>query len=90
MYRKMKRYFKPGDRVHLRSGGPIMEVIKYVESNDLLLGKSVSNSKVLCVWYDKIEGRKEGIYHQNSLIKTKLPAQYLSNRTSYLSNMEKV
>lgn len=28
----MTRLFKPGDRVILKSGGPIMEVIKYVES----------------------------------------------------------
>ncbi|GAA0892730.1 hypothetical protein GCM10009122_24090 [Fulvivirga kasyanovii] len=82
----MKRYFKPGDRVQLRSGGPVMEVIKYVEGKDFLLGTSTSNHKVLCVWYDKVEGRKEGVFHQNSLIKTKWPVRFLSNKAAFLSN----
>ena len=41
----MKRHFKRGDRVQLKSGGPIMEVIKYVENGKYF--RDVSNLKVL-------------------------------------------
>lgn len=67
----MIRQFKPGDRVQLKSGGPVMEVIKYAEEGKRK--KGVSSSKVLCVWFDRGCVRKEDVIHQSRLIKTRLP-----------------
>lgn len=69
----MTRLFKPGDRVILRSGGPVMEVLDYALEYKPLLGPVISNHKVRCVWYDPVEGRKTGIYHQKSLEKVYKP-----------------
>ena len=55
--------------MRLRSGGPVMEVLKYVEEEKILLGKVVSNARVKCVWFDRTEGRKEQTFHQYSLMK---------------------
>ncbi|WP_157493879.1 DUF2158 domain-containing protein [Fulvivirga imtechensis] len=69
----MNRLFKPGDRVVLRSGGPVMEVLNYVLEYKPFLGPMLSNHKVRCVWYDPIEGRRTAIYHQRSLQKAYEP-----------------
>lgn len=71
----MVRLFKPGDRVTPRSGGPVMEVIKYVEEDGLLI-QGVSDRKVLCVWYDS-QGRKKDVFYQNTLI----PAFLVKSKT---------
>jgi uncharacterized protein YodC (DUF2158 family) len=63
----MARLFKAGDTVVLKSGSPVMKVIKYIEE-DGLLGKEVSDRKVQCVWYDPNDGRKKEVFHQNMLI----------------------
>lgn len=61
----MIRLFRPGDRVQLKVGGPVMEVMKYVTVDN-----EVSSTQVECAWYDPDEGRKTRIFHQNSLLKT--------------------
>ena len=58
----MIRFFRPGDRVQLKSGGPVMEVMRYASEDNKL-----SSTQVECVWYDPDEGRKCKIFHQNSL-----------------------
>ena len=64
-----KRIFKPGDRVQLRNGGPVMEVMKYAEIQSRIFGKKVSDYLVECAWYDQTRGRQTSIFHQNGLIK---------------------
>ena len=76
----MCRLFKPGDRVQLRSGGPIMEVIKYAICYSPWLGNYTSNDIVECVWYDPDEGRKKGRFHQKNLVKTTLHYPLLSSK----------
>lgn len=76
----MTRLFKPGDRVMLKSGGPVMEVLDYVLEENPLLGVYVSSQKVKCVWYDPEEGRKIGEFHQRSLRKTHGPMHIISSR----------
>jgi uncharacterized protein YodC (DUF2158 family) len=85
-----KRYFKPGDRVQLRSAGPVMEVMKYTEERHMLFGMFVSNTRVLCVWYDKHEGRKEGVFHQNSLMRASIPSRFMVDKRNYFRSLEKV
>ena len=65
----MGKLFKPGDRVELKTGGPVMQVIKYVAEESPILGMHESNHKVQCVWYDPEFGRKTDVFHQNSLTK---------------------
>lgn len=65
----MVKLFKPGDKVELKTGGPVMQVIKYVAEEHPVLGMYESNYKVQCVWYDPEFGRKTDIFHQNSLTK---------------------
>lgn len=65
----MIRLFKPGDRVQLKIGGPVMEVMKYVTKVSPILGVYESNYQVECVWFDPEEGRKTAVFHQNSLVK---------------------
>ena len=65
----MVRYFKPGDRVELRSGGPKMEVLKYILKHDPVAGNYLSEYEVECVWYNKEGGRKTDVFHQNTLVK---------------------
>ena len=72
----MTRLFKPGDRVRLKSGGPVMEVIKYIETKELIAGYAVSNSKVLCVLYSKNEGRTKRVFHQYRLSKVRGVIKY--------------
>ncbi len=80
----MKRLFKPGDRVRQKSGGPIMEIIKYVEESNVLLGKNVSSNKVLCVWYEPVYGRKTSVFHQRGLSKANAPIRTLATSTARL------
>lgn len=65
----MTRLFKPGDRVILKPGGPVMEVLEYVLEDNPLVGVHLSNQKLRCVWYDKEGERKTGVFHQRSLTK---------------------
>ncbi|MDW3195458.1 MAG: DUF2158 domain-containing protein [Cytophagales bacterium] len=74
----MIRHFKPGDRVQLKSGGPVMEVIKYVQQGKRLGKSTVSNAKVLCVWFESGGNRKEEVIHQNRLIKRRLPQSMIN------------
>lgn len=67
----MIRLFKPGDRVQLKIGGPVMEVMRYVAVDN-----EVSSTRVECSWYDPDEGRKTKVFHQNSLFKTNWSKTY--------------
>ncbi len=62
----MIRMFKPGEKVRKRSGGPVMQVIRYINKNTLEPG----TCHVECSWYDK-EDRKfrKKVFHQYSLEK---------------------
>jgi len=86
---QMQRYFKPEERVQLRSGGPVMEVMKYAEEKHMLFGVFVSNVRVLCVWYDRHEGRKEGVFHQNSLMRARIPSRFMVDKRNYLRSLER-
>lgn len=65
----MMRLFKPGDRVQLKTGGPVMEVMRYATKVSPILGVYESNHHVECVWFDPKEGRRTAVFHQNSLMK---------------------
>lgn len=65
----MTRLFKPGDRVILNSGGPVMEVLDYALEESPVIGTHVSGQKVRCVWFDPETGRRTGTFHQRSLRK---------------------
>ncbi|HHM20555.1 MAG TPA: DUF2158 domain-containing protein [Bacteroidetes bacterium] len=64
----MARYFKPGDRVQKRSGGPVMEVVKYVLEREPLVGEDLSDNEVECVWYNNGK-RKTAVFDQRTLFK---------------------
>jgi len=49
------RKFKAGDRVQQKSGGPVMEVIKYAMDHLPLGGETYSDHHVVCAWYDEIK-----------------------------------
>ena len=63
------RKFKPGDRVELKKGGPIMEVLQYELEEKPFLGKIFSNEKVKCVWYEN-GVRNTQVFNQNVLTKS--------------------
>ncbi|WP_282069243.1 hypothetical protein [Olleya namhaensis] len=67
----MLRKFKPGDWVKIRGklNSPKMQVIKYVNKKEGVLGLIDSETYVECVWYKGGE-RKAVVFHQNKLIKT--------------------
>jgi uncharacterized protein YodC (DUF2158 family) len=81
----MTRLFKKGNRVQYKSGGPIMEVLKYVEKKNPLQDRSVSNHWVKCVWYDKNFERKEAVFHQNSLNRVHWPVTQKNANAQALS-----
>lgn len=66
----MPRKFKPGDWVKVRGKliAPKMQVLKYVQKKDAILGWVDCHTYLECVWYKNGE-RKSKIYHQNKLIK---------------------
>lgn len=63
------RLFKPGDRVQQKSGGPIMEVTKYVIDHLPLGGEIYSDHHVECVWYDEEKNRHKDVFDQRTLFK---------------------
>ena len=73
----MARLFKPGDRVQLKSGGPVMKVLNYVLKRRPFVGTYLSDSEVECAWYDRGEGRrKTDVFHQNALMKTSMSKSF--------------
>lgn len=62
------RKFHPGDRVQSKTGGPIMEVVKYVTEHHRW-GDVFSDHDVLCVWYDENKDRHEQVFDQRSLFR---------------------
>lgn len=72
--------FKHGDRVQLRSGGPVMKVIKHESRKKPLKRANSHNPKVLCQWYDKRLGKREFCFHQRDLKKSLLPANTFLKR----------
>ena len=65
----MVRFFKPGDRVQHRNGGPVMTVQKYVREYKLWVGWQTSEDTLECSWLDPEKGYQTKVFHQNSLIK---------------------
>lgn len=63
------RKFKTGDRVHRKSGGPVMEVVKYPLEHQALAGDFQSVHDVLCVWFDKNGERHKEVFDQRTLFK---------------------
>lgn len=63
----MVRFLRAGDRVQMRSGGPVMEVVKYATETKLWIGSYTSEELVECVWYDE-KGRQKDIFHQKNLV----------------------
>ena len=62
------RNFKPGDRVQLRKGSPVMIVQCYAKEFNVWLGWHESNLIVVCTWLDE-KGRHKKKFHQKDLIK---------------------
>ena len=67
----MSRKFKSGDWVKVRGklNAPKMQVLKYIQKKDALLGLVNNDTYLECVWYKSGE-RKSEVFHQNKLIKT--------------------
>ena len=59
----MVRKFVPGDRVQQESGGPTMELIKYIEQDG-----QMSDHVVECVWFEDTD-RKKSTFDQRTLFK---------------------
>lgn len=68
----MVHIWKSGDRVESKNGGPVMEVINYIEEHNILVGKVISDHIVLCSWYDK-DGHHQDTFHQHTLMKSTQP-----------------
>ena len=64
----MNRLFRPGDRVQLKHGSPVMEVMKYEMEKSPLSGEVFSDHELSCVWYENGE-RKTGVFDQRTLFK---------------------
>ncbi|UII18989.1 YodC family protein [Fulvivirga ligni] len=75
----MVRLFKPGDWVQLKSGGPIMKVIKYCHLGSLKGPLQDSNYLLECAWYDRHGVRQARTYHQGSLNRVYKPKLTYSN-----------
>ncbi len=78
----MVRYFKPGDKVQLKSGGPIMTVLKYIEEKEPLVGTVESDQFVECEWFDK-DGPHREVFNQNALIKVNPNSRILREDYNY-------
>ena len=64
----MVRYFKPGDKVQLKNGGPVMTVLKYIEEKEAFVGTIESDEFVECEWFDE-KGPHREVFNQNALLK---------------------
>lgn len=60
----MKKQFKPGDRVQLKSGGPSMTVKELIPPNKHMGGQ------YLCQWFNR-ENLKQGFFAQDSIQEVK-------------------
>ncbi|WP_340916118.1 hypothetical protein [Polaribacter butkevichii] len=71
IFNVMARKFKSGDWVRVKGKliAPKMQVLKYVQKKDSVLGLFDYDSYLECVWYKNGE-RKSKVYHQNKLTKT--------------------
>lgn len=62
----MSQLFKPGDRVMRREGGPVMEVIRYVQHEGA--HGAPDSFKVECAWYDSRKGKMTDVCNEVSLM----------------------
>lgn len=64
------RLFKTGDKVQLKTGGPVMEVVRYVMRNNFLYPQHMSTEYVECTYYSLLDKTwvKE-TFNQNNLVK---------------------
>lgn len=69
------KLFKPGERVQLKSEGPIMTVQKYVHEYDPIVGWHENNNAVLCTWVDAKKGCQKLVTHQKNLAKYSLTSR---------------
>jgi len=70
----MEAKFKRGDKVKLKSGGPVMTVDEYETGHDIM-GSIIGNAKpswqtedVSCEWFDKTKPMRRK-FHQDMLEK---------------------
>ena len=63
------RLFKPGERVQLKTGGPIMIVQKYIHEYNPLIGWHENNNAVECTWIDAEKEYHKKVFHQRNLAK---------------------
>ena len=57
----MANDFKPGDEVQLKSGGPVMTIEKFINTDD--------GEKAVCDWFDKSEKPQSRSFPLHSLEK---------------------
>lgn len=77
--------FNPGDRVQLRSGGPVMIVQKYPLKHSVLFGWYVDDKTVECTWYDTEKGFQKRHFLQRNLVKSPYES---SNNMCYHSSRD--
>lgn len=66
----MKKRFKPGDRVRLRTGSPVMIVQRYAREYSRWIGWHESSISVECTYLEYGKYKRK-IIHQNNLIRVK-------------------
>lgn len=66
----MSKFFKVGDTVRQKSGGPVMEVLRYLQDYSDLSDKT-RKKLVLCTWKGPNGEWFERAFHQNELEKYK-------------------
>ncbi len=70
----MRRHFKKSDTVQLRSGGPLMRVLRYIDSGKRDNRKKPKVQVVVCEWFQKTYGWRQKAFRQNKLVKKQYQA----------------
>lgn len=81
----MIKLFKPGDKVQVHNGGPVMTVQRYALKHTPWNGTHESDCEVECSWYDLKTGHRSGIFHQLTLTKVHSNYQPQSKQGGYTS-----